>query len=124
MEDSGESRLIEGRAFVALDRRFLRSVDRLSGYDVYVGAEGESHWLFVAEKSFDGFKVQESAAGRSNIAFTYRIVARPSDYGHERLAPWRARSLGYDSSVAQFERERGARARVLPNVPIAHRTRK
>jgi hypothetical protein len=86
IEDFGEGRLAAGHAFVRLDPAFADLLDRNSTYMVFLTPEGLTATpLCVTAKSRDGFDVGE-ASGRSNIAFSYRILARPNGASQSRLA--------------------------------------
>ena len=77
MEDFGESRLIDGSAHIELKSDFAAAIDRTSSYLVFITPEGDCRGLFVIGKTIAGFEVRESQGGRSNIGFSYRIVATP-----------------------------------------------
>ena len=85
MEDTGEGRLELGRAVVRIDRAFGNVIDRAAGYSVLITPEGDSHGLYVTQKSPNGFEVLESQNGRSSIEFAYRIVAKPYGDASARL---------------------------------------
>jgi hypothetical protein len=76
VEDMGEARLTLGSADVRLDPRFGGTMDRGRPYMVFLTPQGDTAGLYVTRKTADGFTVREHA-GRSNIAFDYRIVAQP-----------------------------------------------
>ncbi len=76
-EDFGSAQLHNGVAEVALLPSFLDTVDIQSGYHVFLTPVGDSRGLYVAQKTADGFEVREHGGGKSNIAFDYRLVARP-----------------------------------------------
>ncbi len=80
-EDFGEARLINGVANVPLDSAFANVIDQHSNYMVFVMPNGDNRGLYVAQRSNAGFSVRESNGGRSNITFSYRIVAKP--YGSQ-----------------------------------------
>jgi hypothetical protein len=85
MEDFGEAQLVNGRAFVPIDAALADVTDLRRGYHVFVTPEGDSNALYVV-KSAAGFLVREQRGGRSNMAFDYRIVAKPREERGERLA--------------------------------------
>ena len=85
LEDVGESRLVNGQARVAIDAALARAIDRGAPYVVFVTPEGPSRSLYVTDKTSTGFAVAENEGGRSNIAFGYRIVARPYGVKASRL---------------------------------------
>jgi hypothetical protein len=77
VEDFGEGQLVDGRASVAFERAFATTIDRTAGYMVFITPEGDTHGLYVTQKTAVGFVVRENQGGRSTVAFSYRIVARP-----------------------------------------------
>lgn len=81
IEDFGEAQLVNGGAVVRLNRDFASAIDHSASYMVFVTPEGDNRGLYVNHKSGDGFLVNESQGGRSTIAFSYRIVAKP--YGSD-----------------------------------------
>jgi hypothetical protein len=78
-EDTGEAQLRAGFARVALDPAFENVIDP-SVYIVFVTPEGDNRGLYVTNRTPSGFDVRESNGGRSSIAFSYRVVAKP--YGN------------------------------------------
>jgi hypothetical protein len=97
MEDFGEGQLVGGRAFVSLDPAFANVIDSRANYLVFITPEGDNRGLYVTQKSARGFAVRESQGGRSSLAFSYRIVAKPFDSHEARLpmveVPLRHRGL-------------------------------
>ena len=84
IEDVGEGQLAGGQARIPIDAALSRAIDQGS-YVVFVTPEGESHGLYVTDKTPSGFTVAENQAGHSNIAFGYRIVAKPYGVKAPRL---------------------------------------
>jgi hypothetical protein len=59
-------------------------------YRVFVTPEGNCHGLYVHGKSANSFEVRELTGGKSNVAFSYRIVGRRKDIkGHQRFAKFK-----------------------------------
>jgi hypothetical protein len=85
IEDFGEADLAAGSAHVALDPAFANRIDERRAYLVYVTAEGDADGLYVTNRSVTGFDVRENHRGRSNVRFSYRIVARPYGVSAVRL---------------------------------------
>lgn len=77
LEDVGEGQLVNGFANVALEPRFADAIDRTTRYLVTLTPEGDCRGLYVAQRNGIGFTVRELQGGRSSIAFSYRIVAKP-----------------------------------------------
>jgi hypothetical protein len=85
MEDFGEAQLVDGQSYVRLDAAFANVIDGHSSYLVFITPEGDSHGLYVTEKSSAGFAVRENEGGHATIAFSYRIVAKPYGDASPRL---------------------------------------
>ena len=85
MEDFGEAQLIDGQAYVRLDPAYANVIDGHATYMVFITPEGDSRGLYVTQRSAAGFAVRENQAGRSTLAFTYRIVAKPYADNSPRL---------------------------------------
>lgn len=77
MEDFGSARLAHGHVHVALGADFANVINRGAGYLVFLTPDGDCNGLFVADKSAQGFDVGELHGGTSDVAFDYRIVAKP-----------------------------------------------
>jgi hypothetical protein len=85
-EDFGSARLTRGHVTVKLDADFA-SVVKLNEYRVFLTPEGDCHGLYVRSKRGTSFEVRELQGGTSNIAFSYRIVAKRKDIkAHRRFA--------------------------------------
>jgi hypothetical protein len=110
IEDVGEARLVDGVSSVALDPTFATTLDQRAAYVIFLTPEGDSHGLYVAQKTPHGFTVRENEAGRSTLSFAYRIVGKPYDSNAPRLplAETVRRSL------------QGVRGRVMTRTDIAH----
>jgi hypothetical protein len=85
IEDFGEGQIVGGMGSVRLSADFASTIDRRSGYLVFLTPEGDTRGLYVDHKTNAGFDVRESQGGRSTIAFAYRIVARPLGSSAQRL---------------------------------------
>ena len=84
-EDFGRAQLANGVARVQLEREFAGLI-RAEDYMVFLTPGGDSNGLYVSQQTPNGFEVRESKAGRSNLAFTYRIVGKRKDIEGKRLA--------------------------------------
>jgi hypothetical protein len=74
-----------GRATVKLDADFAKVVT-LNGYRVFLTREGDCQSLYVRKRG-SRFEVRELQGGISNVAFSYRIVAKRKDIKrHTRFA--------------------------------------
>jgi hypothetical protein len=85
-EDFGEGQLVNGRAHVVLDQLFLETVtiDAVYPMKVFVQPEGDCKGVYVS-KGTDGFDVIELNQGRSNVPFSYRVVAKRKGFENRRL---------------------------------------
>jgi hypothetical protein len=83
-EDFGEAQLVNGQSYVRLDPTFAQSIDDRTAYMVFVTPEGDTNGVYVTQKSMAGFTVRENKGGRSNVAFSYRIVAAQYGMAGER----------------------------------------
>jgi hypothetical protein len=84
-EDFGSARLKRGRVTVKLDADFAKVVT-LNGYRVFLTPEGDCQGLYVRKRG-NRFEVRELQGGISNVAFSYRIVAKRKDIKrHTRFA--------------------------------------
>src|SRR5262245_66376153 len=84
-EDFGTAKLKRGRAVVKLDARFAMVITR--DYRVFLTPEGDCRGLFVRRKTAANFEVRELMGGKSDVAFSYRIVGKRKDIkGHRRFA--------------------------------------
>jgi hypothetical protein len=86
-EDFGEAKLVKGKATVTLDPDFA-AVAKTDSYHVFVSPYAESNGLYVARRNRKGFEVREQSGERSDVNFSYRIVARRKDVEAERLAKY------------------------------------
>jgi hypothetical protein len=85
-EDFGAAKLKNGRAVVALDADFAKVIKR-GDYRVFVTPEGDCRGLYIRNRSAARFEVRELGGGKSNVAFSYRIVGRRKDIRrHRRFA--------------------------------------
>jgi hypothetical protein len=86
IEDTGTAQLVNGVAVVRLDPTFAAAIDPTTAYRVFVTPAGDTRGLFVASRTPAGFIVRESQAGRSTVAFDYRIVASMLGQTGQRMA--------------------------------------
>ena len=85
-EDFGAGRLKRGRAVVKLDADFAKVIKR-GDYHVFLTPKGDCGGLYVRRRGGGSFEVRELGGGKSNVAFSYRIVGRRKDIkAHRRFA--------------------------------------
>jgi hypothetical protein len=85
IEDFGKAQLVNGRTYVRIDAAFANTMDDDAAYMVFITPEGDSNGLYVVNKTSGGFEVRENKSGRSTLAFSYRIVAKPFGQHAARL---------------------------------------
>jgi hypothetical protein len=84
-EDAGSAKLVDGVAHVTLEPTFGQTVNTSVEYHVFLTPNGDSDGLYVSNKTAQGFDVHEQHGGHANIAFDYRIMAKPAGHENERL---------------------------------------
>ena len=83
-EDFGEAALRGGRATVRISADFAPLV-RTGNYHVFITPYGDCGGLFVANRTRTQFEVRELNGGKSNVRFSYRIIAKRKDIPGKRL---------------------------------------
>jgi hypothetical protein len=83
-EDFGEAALKDGKAEVQLEPDFAAVIET-KGYHVFLTPYGDSNGLYVVDRTAKGFMVREQKDGTSNLAFSYRVVAKRKDIATHRL---------------------------------------
>jgi hypothetical protein len=111
-EDFGTAKLKRGRAVVRLDADFAKVIKR-GDYRVFVTPEGDCRGLYIRNRSAASFEVRELGGGKSNVAFSYRIVGRRKDIRrHRRFARIDTR-LQLPAGATRAPRKRAANAAEL-----------
>ena len=79
--DYGHAQLKDGRAYVKIDPILSKNiiVDENHPLKVFVQLEGECNGVYVTNKTKEGFEVIELQNGKSNVPFTWSIVAQRAD---------------------------------------------
>ena len=80
-QDYGTGKLQNGFAHITLDKLLVRNiqVDDQRPLKVFIQLEGNCKGVYVTNKTANGFDVQELENGRSNVPFTWQIVATRAD---------------------------------------------
>ncbi|WP_343693642.1 OmpA family protein [Chitinophaga sp.] len=80
-QDYGTGELTDGKAHIDLDKLLTQHirVDAKHPLKVFIQLEGDCNGVFVTNKSANGFDVKELQNGKSNVAFTWQIVASRAD---------------------------------------------
>ena len=85
-EDFGSSTLKKGSALLKIDPTFAETVNTDMQYHVFLTPNGDCKGLYVTNKKGTSFEVRELNGGKSDISFSYRIVAKRKAYEDQRLA--------------------------------------
>jgi hypothetical protein len=85
-EDFGSARLKLGRTVVKLDADFAKVIKR-GDYHVFLTPRGDCRGLGVRRQGGASFEVRELMGGKSNVAFSYRIVGRRKDVRDRKRFP-------------------------------------
>ncbi|MQP25361.1 hypothetical protein GFJ94_09825 [Flavobacterium sp. LMO8] len=80
-EDFGTGKLVNGEAYIKIDELMSDHifVDESHPMKVFIQLEGDCNGVYVTEKTKNGFKVKELQNGRSNISFSWNMVANRAD---------------------------------------------
>lgn len=80
-EDYGKGKLINGKAHIELDPNFSKNVTINDKHPlrVFIQLEGECNGVYVTNKTATGFDVIELNGGKSNVEFTYHVIANRAD---------------------------------------------
>jgi hypothetical protein len=85
-EDFGSSKLTHGKAVVKIDPTFVQTVNTNIDYHVFLTPRGNCQGLYVTSLGQTSFEVKELNEGKSDISFSYRIVAKRIGFENQRLA--------------------------------------
>ncbi len=80
-EDFGTGKLVNGEAYISIDKLLSKHiyVDEKHPMKVFIQLEGDCKGVFVTEKTKNGFKVKELENGKSNVSFSWNLVANRAD---------------------------------------------
>jgi hypothetical protein len=80
-EDFGTGKLVNGEAYISIDKLLSKHiyVDEKHPMKVFIQLEGDCHGVFVTEKTINGFRVKELENGKSNVSFSWNLVANRAD---------------------------------------------
>ena len=80
-QDYGIGTLVNGYAKIELDPLLSNNiaVDVRHPMKVFIQLEGDCNGVYVTNKSAKSFEVQELGNGRSNVSFSYQIIANRAD---------------------------------------------
>jgi hypothetical protein len=85
-EEIGSATLTNGQARINLDPMYLETVfiDEEHPMEVFIQEQGETEGLYVII-DHDGFTVKEKKGGRSNVRFSFRVMAKRRFYQDHRF---------------------------------------
>lgn len=80
-EDYGSGKLVNGIAVVNMDPIFAKNtnIDDKRPLKVFIQLEGDCNGIFVTNKSKKQFTVKELSNGKSNVSFSWHVVANRAD---------------------------------------------
>ena len=80
-EDFGIGKLVNGEVYVQIDELMSDHifVDENHPMKVFIQLEGDCNGVYVTEKTKNGFKVKELQNGKSNVSFSWNMVANRAD---------------------------------------------
>jgi hypothetical protein len=80
-EDFGTGKLVNGEAYISIDKLLSKHIyiDKKHPMKVFIQLEGDCNGVFVTEKTINGFKVKELGNGKSNVTFSWNLVANRAD---------------------------------------------
>lgn len=76
--DYGSGQLLNGKAHIEFDDQLKNVIDTFNpeSFKIFIQLEGDCRGVFISKKSNDGFEVTELQKGKSNVKFSYTIVAK------------------------------------------------
>ena len=79
--DSGTGTLVNGVAEITIDQILSKNifVDEKHPLKVFIQLEGDCNGVFVTNKSANGFSVKELQNGKSNVSFSWQLIATRAD---------------------------------------------
>ncbi|MFI5895590.1 hypothetical protein ACIA5D_36400 [Actinoplanes sp. NPDC051513] len=112
----GRADLVDGQAIVSLEPDDAAPFG--TDYHVFLRPEADCTGLYVSTRGEDAFEVRELRRGRSNVPFSYRVVAPGGDGSARRVIPPTARNVaaeaqspdpaeGVGAALAELLRQRG-----------------
>ena len=108
-EDIGYGKLVNGITHIALDNMFMETVtiDSKHPMHVFLQEQGDSNGLFVTpDADGKGFTVKEKQGGSSNIAFSFRIMAKRRFYQDHRFGVDSMQAFGDNLKDAEYHEPR------------------
>ena len=79
--DSGTGKLVNGVAEITIDQILSKNifVDEKHPLKVFIQLEGDCNGVFVTNKSANGFSVKELQNGKSDVSFSWQLIATRAD---------------------------------------------
>lgn len=80
----GETQLIEGKAVILIDPEWAKTYSEVDyNYQIMIMPDGDCEGIYISNKTTNSFTVREMAAGKSNLKFSWNLVAslKPTEGG-------------------------------------------
>ena len=80
----GETQLIDGKAVINIDPEWARNYSEVDyNYQIMIMPDGDCEGIYISNKTTDSFTVREIGAGKSNLNFSWNLVAslKPTEGG-------------------------------------------
>ncbi len=121
LEDYGTGQLANGMAIISIDPIFSANIDVNSArpLKVFIQLEGDCNGVYVTNKSANGFTVKELQSGRSNVPFSWHIVAnRKDEVGRNGSASSTYATLRFPDAPRPMEIKSGNSKEITPEKKI------
>jgi len=108
-EDIGSGKLVNGSTHIALDDMYTETVtiDNKHPMHIFLQEQGDSNSLFVTpDANGKGFTVKEKQGGTSNVAFSFRIMAKRRFYQDHRFGVDSMQPFGNNLETAEYHEPR------------------
>lgn len=103
-QDSGVGKLVNGKAKIDIDPILASNivVDKQNPLKVFVQLEGDCNGVYVTNKTANGFEVVELNKGKSNVSFSYTLMATRKNTSVTNKTTGETTMLDYESRFKQF----------------------
>src|SRR5690606_17472582 len=116
-QDYGTGRLKNGMATISIDPIFANNIDvDTRPLKVFVQLEGNCNGVYVTNKSANGFTVIELNNSKSNVPFSWQIVAnRKDDNARNESEGYKYANLHFPDAPEPMEVKAGIASEINPN---------
>ncbi|PQB05020.1 hypothetical protein [Aureitalea marina] len=80
----GETQLIDGKAVIQVDPQWAKTYSEVDyNYQIMIMPDGDCEGIYISNKTTDSFTVREIGLGKSNLKFSWNLVAtlKPTEGG-------------------------------------------